>query len=43
MGFCDVAPGQRKILAIRFLHGDRLYRCNSIWLTNMHCCHTVTP
>ena len=28
MGFCDVAPGQRKILAIRFLHGDKPFRCD---------------
>ena len=28
MGFCDVAPGQRKVLSVRFLHGDRFYRCN---------------
>ena len=26
MGFCDVAPGQRKVLGIRFLHGDKPFR-----------------
>jgi hypothetical protein len=26
MGFCDVAPGQRKVLAIRFLHNSKPFR-----------------
>ncbi len=27
MGFSDVAPGQRKVLGIRFLHSDSPFRC----------------